>query len=207
MSAQGGSAPQDVFEVAIADGVAHLKLNRPDKLNSMNRAFWSALPAIVRDIDDNARARAIVISSTGKHFSAGMDLEVFAENGALAAAQAGPARCQRGVPPSRAWLARHVLLPRRGAHPGDRRHPGRLHRRRRGHDLGLRHPLLHGGCVLLHPGDQPRHDGRCRHLPASVQADPGGLGAGAGLHRPPPAGGKGQGHRPRQRGLSPITRR
>jgi enoyl-CoA hydratase len=35
------------------------------------------LPAIVRDIDDNARARVIVISSTGKHFSAGMDLAVF----------------------------------------------------------------------------------------------------------------------------------
>jgi enoyl-CoA hydratase len=90
MSAQGGSAPQDVFEVAIAEGIAHLKLNRPDKMNSMNRAFWSALPAIVRDIDENARARVIVISSTGKHFSAGMDLEVFAENGALASGQQDP---------------------------------------------------------------------------------------------------------------------
>jgi enoyl-CoA hydratase len=49
----------------------------------MSRAFWSELPVIVRDIDDNARARAIVISSTGKHFSAGMDLDVFADNGAL----------------------------------------------------------------------------------------------------------------------------
>ena len=90
MSAQGGSAPQDVFDVAIADGVAHLKLNRPDKLNSMNRAFWNELPAIVRDIDDNAKARVIVISSTGKHFSAGMDLDVFAENGALASGQQDP---------------------------------------------------------------------------------------------------------------------
>ena len=32
----------------------------------------------------------IVISSTGKHFSAGMDLEVFADNGALASAQQDP---------------------------------------------------------------------------------------------------------------------
>lgn len=87
---QHKTASQDVIEVAVDGGVAHLKLNRPDKLNSMNRAFWSALPAVVRDIDRNVRARVIVISSTGKHFSAGMDLDVFAENGALAAAQQDP---------------------------------------------------------------------------------------------------------------------
>jgi enoyl-CoA hydratase len=90
MSPQQEHASQDVVAVTIADDVAHLKLNRPDKLNSMNRAFWSVLPAIVRDIDQNARARVIVISSTGKHFSGGMDLEVFAENGALAAEQHDP---------------------------------------------------------------------------------------------------------------------
>jgi len=91
MTNPGTGAPaQNAFDVSIEDGVAHLKLNRPDKLNSMNRTFWSALPAIVRDIDDNARARVIVISSTGKHFSAGMDLEVFAENGALASAPQDP---------------------------------------------------------------------------------------------------------------------
>jgi len=90
MTGQASDLAQGVFDVAIDDGVAHVKLNRPDKLNTMNRAFWNALPALVRDIDDNARARAIVISSTGKHFSAGMDLEVFAENGALAASQQDP---------------------------------------------------------------------------------------------------------------------
>ena len=74
----------EFFDVTIDAGVAHLRLARPDHLNSMARGFWSELPAIVRDIDENARARVIVISSTGKHFSAGMDLSVFAENGALA---------------------------------------------------------------------------------------------------------------------------
>jgi enoyl-CoA hydratase len=47
-------------------------------------AFWSELPAIVEDIDRGARARAIVISSTGKHFCAGMDLAVFTGDNALA---------------------------------------------------------------------------------------------------------------------------
>ena len=71
------------FKVEIADHVAHIQLNRPDKLNAMNRAFWHELPAIVRDIDDTARARVIVISSTGKHFSAGMDLSVFTDGSSM----------------------------------------------------------------------------------------------------------------------------
>lgn len=67
------------FDIEIADHVAHIRLKRPEALNAMNRAFWNELPAIVGDIDDNARARCIVISSTGKHFSAGMDLSVFGQ--------------------------------------------------------------------------------------------------------------------------------
>jgi enoyl-CoA hydratase len=43
----------------------------------MNPAFWDELPQIVADIDDNARARVIVISSTGPHFTAGLDLDSF----------------------------------------------------------------------------------------------------------------------------------
>jgi enoyl-CoA hydratase len=76
------------FDVSLDGQVAHIKLNRPDAFNAMNRAFWNELPAIVRDIDDNARARAIVISSTGRHFSAGMDLQNFAGVGGDGAATA-----------------------------------------------------------------------------------------------------------------------
>lgn len=65
------------FKVEIADHVAHIQLRRPDELNTMTRDFWNELPEIVNDINDNARARVIVISSTGRHFSAGMDLSVF----------------------------------------------------------------------------------------------------------------------------------
>ena len=79
MTAPATTAQWTCFSVSIEDGVAHIQLNRPDALNAMNRAFWNELPAIVRDIDDNARARCIVISSTGKHFSAGMDLSVFTD--------------------------------------------------------------------------------------------------------------------------------
>jgi len=56
--------------------------------------FWKELPQIVRDIDDNAKARVIVISSTGKHFSAGMDLSVFTGGGSVgtSAAKSGEER-------------------------------------------------------------------------------------------------------------------
>lgn len=65
------------FDVDIADQVAHVRLNRPDELNTMVPEFWRELPEIVTGISDAAQARVIVISSTGKHFTAGMDLSVF----------------------------------------------------------------------------------------------------------------------------------
>lgn len=65
------------FDVAISDHIAHLTLKRGGEFNTMVPEFWRELPEIVKDIDEHARARVIVISSTGKHFSAGMDLSVF----------------------------------------------------------------------------------------------------------------------------------
>ena len=70
------------FEVTESDSIAHIVLNRPDELNSMIPEFWSELPQLVDEISNRGAARAIVISSTGKHFTAGMDLAVFA-GGAL----------------------------------------------------------------------------------------------------------------------------
>lgn len=57
--------------------IAYITLNRPDAMNSMTPAFWTEFPAAIRAIDDEGSARVIVITSTGKHFSAGMDLSVF----------------------------------------------------------------------------------------------------------------------------------
>ncbi|GAA0832723.1 crotonase/enoyl-CoA hydratase family protein [Marinomonas arenicola] len=65
------------FEVNIKDHIAHIQMSRPNELNTMNKAFWQELPRLVKALDDEALARVIVISSTGKHFSAGMDLGVF----------------------------------------------------------------------------------------------------------------------------------
>ena len=65
------------FDVDFSDRVAHVRLSRPDELNTMTPDFWRELPEIVTRISDDASARVVVISSTGKHFSAGMDLSVF----------------------------------------------------------------------------------------------------------------------------------
>ena len=65
------------FDVDISDNIAHLTLNRPEKRNSMILKFWDELPAIVRDIDHGVKARVIVISSTGPHFTGGLDINEF----------------------------------------------------------------------------------------------------------------------------------
>jgi enoyl-CoA hydratase len=77
------------FTVAIADRIAHIRLNRPEKANSMIPEFWREFPEAVEKISNGGEARVIVISSEGKHFTAGMDIAVFM-SGALDAEAANP---------------------------------------------------------------------------------------------------------------------
>ena len=65
------------FDIEISDHIAHMQFNRPDQLNSMNKAFWSEFSQALKEIDRAGEARVLVISSSGKHFCAGMDLAVF----------------------------------------------------------------------------------------------------------------------------------
>lgn len=63
--------------VSIDNHIALVTLNRPAELNTMNVDFWKEFPAAIRHIDESAEARVIILTSTGKHFTAGMDLGVF----------------------------------------------------------------------------------------------------------------------------------
>jgi enoyl-CoA hydratase len=65
------------FTLTTADHIAHLVLNRPAELNTMHPTFWRELDELLTQIHNEGQARALVISSTGKHFSAGMALETF----------------------------------------------------------------------------------------------------------------------------------
>ena len=65
------------FSLTTEGHVAHLVLNRPEAMNTMHPTFWRELHEVLTDIHKAGTARALVISSTGKHFSAGMDLQTF----------------------------------------------------------------------------------------------------------------------------------
>ena len=65
------------FSLSITDHVAHLVLNRPEAMNTMHPTFWRELDEVLAQLNKAGEARALVISSTGKHFSAGMALETF----------------------------------------------------------------------------------------------------------------------------------
>jgi len=65
------------FSLTVSQHVAHLVLDRPEALNTMNPTFWRELDQVLTQLHQGSDARALVISSTGKHFSAGMALEVF----------------------------------------------------------------------------------------------------------------------------------
>ncbi len=70
----------EAFTLSIDGHIAQLTLSRPDAYNSLNPAFWRELPLVLEAIDRAAEARVIVISAEGKHFTAGMDLAVFADS-------------------------------------------------------------------------------------------------------------------------------
>ncbi len=65
------------FSLTHTNHVAHLTLCRPESLNTMHPLFWRELDEALTQIHREGTARALLISSTGKHFSAGMALETF----------------------------------------------------------------------------------------------------------------------------------
>jgi len=73
----------ECFDLDITDRVAHLRMIRPERSNSMIPAFWRELPEIVDELSAGGTVRALVLSAEGKHFCSGMDLEVFAGNDTL----------------------------------------------------------------------------------------------------------------------------
>ena len=65
------------FKYTSKEGVGHLILDKGEDLNKMTMNFWYELPRILDEIDKDASLRVLILSSTGKHFCAGMDLKNF----------------------------------------------------------------------------------------------------------------------------------
>jgi enoyl-CoA hydratase/carnithine racemase len=64
----------ETLDVSLDSGVVHVRLNRPDKANAMNRAMWNDIRRVFRWIDDTPAARVAVLAGYGAHFTAGIDL-------------------------------------------------------------------------------------------------------------------------------------
>jgi enoyl-CoA hydratase len=68
----------DTLALELADQVALVELNRPDKANAMNAAMWRELEECFRWCDREPAVRAVVLAARGRHFCAGIDLQMFA---------------------------------------------------------------------------------------------------------------------------------
>jgi enoyl-CoA hydratase/carnithine racemase len=71
------SASEKTFETLrydVADGVATLTLNRPDRLNAVNAASIQDLIAAFDAVDDDDAVRAVIVTGAGRAFCAGADL-------------------------------------------------------------------------------------------------------------------------------------
>lgn len=74
------------FRVERRGAVAHVVIDRPEKRNAMNAAFWVEIEQIFTALDSADDVRAVVLSGAGEHFSAGIDLAMLAQ----VAAELGP---------------------------------------------------------------------------------------------------------------------
>lgn len=66
------------FDFMVENHIARIIFNRPDKANAMVLPFWQEMVDVFAEIEDRPEIRAVVISSTGKHFTGGLDLSAFA---------------------------------------------------------------------------------------------------------------------------------
>ncbi|MEO8298312.1 MAG: enoyl-CoA hydratase-related protein [Burkholderiales bacterium] len=64
-----------------ADGVAHVRLNRPDAANGLNMELLKAFHEVLMQVHGDGRVRAVLLTGEGKNFCAGGDVHVFLSKG------------------------------------------------------------------------------------------------------------------------------
>jgi enoyl-CoA hydratase/carnithine racemase len=65
----------DPFKVEKEGYITWLTLNRPEKRNTMNHAFFEGLIRLFDEFDQDPQVRAVIIKAEGKSFTAGIDLK------------------------------------------------------------------------------------------------------------------------------------
>ena len=64
-----------------ADGVAHVRLNRPDASNGLDLELLKALHETLMQVHGDGRVRAVLLTGEGRHFCAGGDVHAFLAKG------------------------------------------------------------------------------------------------------------------------------
>ncbi|MBZ6378071.1 enoyl-CoA hydratase [Pacificimonas flava] len=64
----------ETLTLTTSEGVAHVQLTRGEQLNTMTPQFWEDMISAFEAIEKDGSVRAVVLSSTGRHFTAGLDL-------------------------------------------------------------------------------------------------------------------------------------
>lgn len=72
---------KDRVKVSIAQGIADVRLNRPDKMNALDGAMFEALVETGRGLGSERGLRAVVLSGEGRAFCAGLDIASFLRGG------------------------------------------------------------------------------------------------------------------------------
>lgn len=87
MSPSAPTAPDpDRVTVTVSDGVAEVRLNRPDKMNALDGRMFASIVAAGDQVAADRSIRAVVLSGEGRSFCAGLDVASF---GAMAGAGGG----------------------------------------------------------------------------------------------------------------------
>jgi enoyl-CoA hydratase/carnithine racemase len=78
MQERASTMSDERVTIEIADGIAEVTLNRPDKLNALDPAMFDSIIAAGESLSRTAGLRAVVLAGAGKGFCAGLDKETFA---------------------------------------------------------------------------------------------------------------------------------
>ena len=64
----------EVVSIEKNGGVGTIWLDRPDKYNALNEAFWLAIPEALSALEADEDIRVVLVAGRGKHFCVGIDL-------------------------------------------------------------------------------------------------------------------------------------
>ncbi|WP_231625073.1 crotonase/enoyl-CoA hydratase family protein [Novosphingobium sp. AAP93] len=77
----GSGTLADRVELVVLDGVAEVRLNRPEKLNALDFETFDLIVKAGHTLAAKEGLRAVVLSGNGRSFSVGIDLDALAQGG------------------------------------------------------------------------------------------------------------------------------